>query len=244
MDKEDLLKMCNLLEYGISVNEVNKHWYDKAINMGYVEVRKIKRSTKFFLTETGVAAIQPILYLHIYRKYYFVCDQNLTEEALTAYHNLYPELDAWDLLIQYHKEKVDQYDGNRKQKIPRTYIYFIAKLYEYSSRPKEALRYYILTCILDLSGVMEVPTMESMRGLENEYKPGGRFYKSQEDIKKKAILYPGLVTDIKKLGFGLEDIKAAFTEVYGRLFLPVQAKSKEEMLLEILNGITEDNDVS
>lgn len=219
MDKEYLLRMCNLLDYGITVNTNNAHWYDDAIEKGYVEIRKPKRATKFFLTETGLKVIQPVLYLYIFRKYYFARDTQLTEDCYERYHDTHPELSAWDLLIQYHVDKINEYDGNKTQKPPRTYIYFVANLYKYSGRKIEAGRYYILVYILDMSGVMEIPTLSSLDVINVPVK---------EKILKKSGVLPGIATEIVDC---LEEAEAieVFQEVYSRVNLPISVRTKEDM---------------
>lgn len=241
MTKEELLDMCKLLDYGITVNENNKHWYDEAIKKGYVEVRKPKRATKFFLTDRGIEAIQPAMYLHIYRTYYFVRDAELTEDSYERYHEKYPDLNGWDLLIQYHKDKISEYDGNRTQTPPRTFIYFIAKLYSFSGRPEEAIKYFILVCILDLSGVMQFPTSGAMHNIEDSFVPGGRFYRSKEKIKEKATLAPGIVSDlkenIKEAGYTATDLRSTFNEVMLSISLPYTVYQPEEMIEIIENDV-------
>lgn len=219
MDKEYLLRMCNLLDYGITINDNNAHWYDDAIEKGYVEVRKPKRATKFFLTEEGVKAIQPVLYLHIFRKFYFTRDTQITEDEYERYHEAHKELGAWDLLIQYHKDKVNEYDGNRTQRPPRTYIYFIANLYKYSGRKLEAGRYYMLIYILDMSGVMEVPTFNNLDIISPPTK---------ERILKKSGPLPAIMAEIVEC---LEERKAleVFQEMYSAVNLPISVRTKEEM---------------
>lgn len=240
MDKEYLLRMCNLLDYGIIVNANNAHWYDDAIEKGYVEIRKPKRATKFFLTDTGLEVIQPVLYLYIFRKYYFTRDTQLTEDYYERYHDTHPELSAWDLLIQYHVDKINEYDGNKTQKPPRTYIYFVANLYKYSGRKTEAGRYYILVYILDMSGVMEIPTLSNMDVIS---------VPAKEKILKKSGVLPGIATEIVDC---LEEAEAIeiFHEVYIRVNLPISVRTKEDMekgikdLYEGKQRITEDNAIN
>lgn len=241
MTKERLLEMCKLLDYGITVNENNKNWYDDAIEQGYVEIKKPKRATKFFLTESGIAVVQPVMYLYIYQKYYFIRDNQLSEEDYEKYHKSYPDLNGWDLLIRYHEDKIKEYDGNKTKIPPRTFIYFIAKLYQFSRRPEEAIRYFLVICILDLSGVMEFPTNSGMKNIEDCYKPGNRLYKSFNDIKKKAVLLPGTIIDLKEsveeAGYTDNDIQEIFNNVYSSMNLRYSVHTKEEMIEDILEKV-------
>ena len=237
MTKEQLLDICKLLDYGLTVNENNKHWYEDAIAAGYVEVRKPKRATRFFLTEAGKKAIQPVLYLYLYRKFYFTRDTELTEEMYESYRNKHLDLSAWDLLIQYHKDKVNQYDGNKTMRPPRTYIYYIANLYRLSDRPEEAAKYYLLVCILDLSGIMEITTFESMQDIEDAYKPGGMFYKTRYDILNKSVLAPGIIAELKETLPDTAALSELFNSVYDHLNLPVSVRTREEILRTIQDNI-------
>lgn len=222
MTEERLLELCDMLYYGITVNENNKNDYDDAIEAGYVEVLKPKRATKFFLTELGKEAIQPVMYRYLYSKFYFLRGSDMSEEDLERYHVKYQNMDGWELMIQFYQDKVNEYDGNRKQRPPRTYIQYIAQLYKHSGKKEEALRNYLVICILDLSGILELPTQEFI-----DIAPR----KTPDQIRERAQLAPGIVAEVKNLcNDDTEKMEVAFLEVYNHLRLPVQYRSQEEML--------------
>lgn len=230
MTEERLLELCDMLYYGVPINDNNKNDYADAIEAGYVEVLKPKRATKFFLTDLGKEAIQPVMYQYLYRKFYFLRGNDMSEEDLERYHRTYPSMDGWELMIQFYKDKVNEYDGNKKQRPPRAYIQYIAQLCKHSGKKEEALRNYLVICILDLSGILEIPTQETMDSIGKDFEPGGMFYRTPDQIKDRAQLAPGIVAELRDLCNDSEKLEAIFQEVYSHINLPLQYRSKEEMI--------------
>ena len=246
MNLDKLLELCYLSQFPQVVTEETNSRYAEALQLGYVYIDRPKRarSDKFFLTDKGLEAVRPVMYRHTYDRLYMYRDAPFTIVQLEDYHKTYPDMDGYDLMIRYYKDRISEYDGNRTKRPPRTYIYFIAELYRQKGDMLEALRHNLLLCILDLSGIMEVPTQEQVKGLESSYAPGGIFYKDQKQLLERCQLAPAIISGVtdgmEKLDYNMDQLKELYTDTYQRLHLPVSIRTEAEIFQIIADRINED----
>lgn len=246
MNLDKLLKLCYLKQYPQAVTEETKQQYAEALQLGYVCIDRPKRarSDKFFLTDKGLEAVKPVMYRYTYDRLYMYRDAAFTVDQLEEYHRTYPDMDGYDLMIQYYKDRINEYDGNRTQRPPRPYVLNIAQIYDYKDEKLEALRHYLLVAILDMSGVLEVPPTELIKGIEHIYAPGGSMYKTIDQLRESCQLYPGIaayiIDCVEKLDYSMDQLKELYTDTYQRLHLPVSIRTEAEIFQIIADRINED----